>query len=237
MATYPEPPVFTQPVSATLAVALGQAVAGFLRKEDMYFVATSTPDENGLYRFWGPYDGWSDVMESEQEAVVDGIAAWFGPFTNAPGVGGAPNPNPAQDTVKVMQITPQSVTGGVLPTFPLYPIQLPIDSDPVDAPAFDAVFLSAPAVRKFVVPYYAGLYGAAFAEKLTTAFADATLAMMVHLPWSEYEVMQAPDGTGPSAGRSFALPRERFTFFHRDIGTGNEGYNEYHVDTPPQILP
>ncbi|HYJ80380.1 MAG TPA: hypothetical protein VEW03_12285 [Longimicrobiaceae bacterium] len=237
MSSLPEPPVFPTPVSAELANALAQAVRGFLQPGEMYFVASLLPGDDGMYEFWGPYPGWNAVPPSEQQAIEAEIAGWFGPFTNVPGELGAPDPQPNQQTIYEVQVTPQTPTGTLESTFLLYPIRLTGAAPPPGpaTPPFDAVFLSAPAVQKFVVPYYAGLYGAEFAETLTNAFDGADLALMVHLPWSEYEMLQDTGVDNPPPNPTAWHVHERFTVYHRDPETGE--YKEHHIDTPRRVLP
>ncbi len=71
----------------------------------------------------------------------------------------------------------------------------------------DAVFLSRSAVEKFLVPYYASLYGPDAAARVVGAFITAGFAVLAHLPQTEYVEVGAelPEAFGP--GLMFLPPK------------------------------
>ena len=70
----------------------------------------------------------------------------------------------------------------------------------IDAPPteFDALFLTVDAVAKFALPYYSGIYGNGFGREVLTQFQRVELALMGHLPWSEYTDNWVEAGPGPN---------------------------------------
>lgn len=171
LSTQPVSELFTQPVSAGLLRVLAQAAEGYPNQGAMYFVASYAPDANGSFEvspWWSP---------EEAAAVVNMLPggqdnfAVFGPFDTT-----LPYPvNAEQETVASLQVSTTAATGEPGTSFSVGGAEM-----------YDAVFCSAAAVIKFAVPYYSRVYSPEFAETLLQSFLQAPVAMMVHLPWSEY---------------------------------------------------
>lgn len=163
---------FTQPVSAGLLRVLAQAAEGYPNQGEMYFVALYEPDANGSFEVSPWYS------QAEAAAVVDQLNtgprptfAVFGPFDTT-----LPYPtNEEQETVASLQVSTTTPGGEPGTSFTVGGAQM-----------YDAVFCSPAAVIKFAMPYYSRVYSPAFAETMLQSFLEAPVAMMVHLPWSEY---------------------------------------------------
>jgi len=172
--------LFTRPISARLLRVLAQAAEGYPNQGDMYFVARYTADAGGNFEVI-PYSSESEATDGAAalNAATPGAFDVFGPFdTTLPYTS-----NPDQETVAALQVT---TDGGT--TFGMD-----------DPKLYDAVFCSAAAVIKFAVPYYTRVYSAQFADTMLQSFVESPLAMMVHLPWSEYAEMEE-NGTMDVAG-------------------------------------
>ena len=189
---------FSQPVTPTLTSQLAQAASGFVSPQgfrgfqSVYFVASYAPvfnDEEGQddYGLHGPFTTETEANQSQQQ-LGDGYAV-FGPFSIMPNEFTGPPATAAQSIVGPISLTPQAVLlGGP----PLPPINI---SGPIDLPAgteqqpqeYDALFFSQAAVLKFVIPYYTGIYGPGFAADIQDQLAQASVALLGHLPWSEYQ--------------------------------------------------
>lgn len=189
---------FSQPISPTLTAQLAQAASGFVSPQgfrgfqSVYFVASYAPvfnDQEGQddYGIYGPFTTETEADQSQQQ-LGDGYAV-FGPFSIMPNEFTGPPPAPTQPIVGSIRLTPRSLLLGG-------PALQPIDlSGPVDLPAgterqpqeYDALFFSQAAVQKFVIPYYTSLYGPEFAVEIQDQLAQASIALLGHLPWSEYQ--------------------------------------------------
>lgn len=158
----------TSPMPAELSRALAQAVAGFLR-EGMYFTASFTQLSNpdSPYDIGGPFfePNLPDVNE-----LGDGYGL-FGPFDNT--MSGLIVP---VQQAYVTKVTIHTSVG----------TQFDIDADDLGL-KYDAMFFSVEAVSKFAVPYYTGVYSPTMAANMLPEFQHSSLALMVHLPWSESE--------------------------------------------------
>jgi hypothetical protein len=222
--------LFTQPVSGTLACALGEAAAGFtglpeFAGQELWFVVSYDPVFN-------PLEGQNDYaitpytsqQDAEQNATEPGLAV-FGPFSTAPvegfNVGGDNSFNVAN-----VYLTTQ-------PPLPFLPSPAPPGvSIELSAGGVDAVFFSLPALEKFAVPYYAGIYGPEFAQTMLDAFSNAKVGLMVHLPWSEYvlewQVGDIDLGTGSVQGaQPPAFIKDDVLRFYAPDGT------HHHLYPPP----
>jgi hypothetical protein len=182
-----EPGTFNQAITPMLARVLAQAASTAYVPADVetFYVVSRyefARDTTEPFNVKAPFSTYA-AAEAEANRLMGsepGVAyGVFGPFRNTSG-GFAPEPN--QETVAEIQVTPQ--LGGVRrPSFP------------IDGTRFDALFFSIQAVEKFLLPYYAELISPSFADHMLNTFQSGELAMMAHLPWSEY-VDIAPTGTG-----------------------------------------
>jgi hypothetical protein len=181
--------IFTTPVSAGLLQVLAEAAAGYPNQGDKYFVASYEPGPDGTYNLFPPLSRIdAEILEGVLNLTNPGKYAAFGPFDTR-----LPFPeNPAQQTVQSFEVTPTPLSG-----------QSSAASFPIGgAGSYDAMFCSIAAVTKFAVPYYTQVYSSEFASQVLQAFVEAPLELMVHLPWSEYGMIQ--DGgtlTGPDHGQ------------------------------------
>jgi hypothetical protein len=208
--------LFTRSISARLLRVLAQAAEGYPNQGDVYFVARYERDANGSYEV----SPW--FSESEAAAVVDGLNAAapdafgvFGPFdTRLPYAA-----HPDQETVAALQVTTREPRDGAITTFAMG-----------GAGMYDAMFCSAAAVIKFAVPYYTRVYSPEFAETVLRSFMEAPLAMMVHLPWSEYGEMEQ-NGTLDISGTD--VPGWLPAVFERDAEAGYV-HRVIHPSTAPR---
>lgn len=162
--------LFTESVSAGLLRVLAQAAGGYVDEERIYFVARYAPDGECGYDV-RPFRTEKEAVSAAAKLTLpDGPRyAAFGPFDTRP-----PYPeNPAQASVELFQITTTASNAFVLQGAGMY----------------DALFCSTAAVMKFAVPYYTAVYSPVFAGEMLRSFLAAPLALMVHLPWSEYGEM------------------------------------------------
>jgi hypothetical protein len=205
-----EPGEFQKPVSAMLARALAEAAAGFPRPVDardasVYFVASyeavpasddsNPPDEdlpantfNGLFNIQPAY-----ATHAEARTRADELGSGYGVFGPFRSTFAAPAHGQATVTTMVLYTSDGGQvdipTAGFTPPEGLTP----------PPPEFDALFFTADAVAKFALSYYSGIYGNGFGREVLTQFQEAHLALMGHLPWSEYtEIEEIPGGTNRS---------------------------------------
>lgn len=176
--------LFNRPISTRLLGVLAQAAEGYPNQGNMYFVARYEPQTGGNFEVI-PHASESKAA-AEADALNGGAPGTFGVFgpfdTTLPY-----QAYPQQAKVTALQVTAGSPEGQHT-TFGL------------DNPKmYDAVFCSAAAVIKFAVPYYTRVYSAEFADTMLQSFVESPLAMMVHLPWSEYAEMDQ-NGTMDVAG-------------------------------------
>lgn len=199
---------FQKPVSAMLARALAEAAAGFPRPVNshdasVYFVASyeavpagddsNPPDEdlppdtfNGLFNIQPAYATHAEAKRRADE-LGPGYAV-FGPFRSTFAA-----PVDGQATVTRMHMHTSDGGHVDIPTAGFRP---PEGLTP-PPPEFDALFFTADAVAKFALSYYSGIYGNGFGREVLTQFQGAHLALMGHLPWSEYtEIPEIPGPTG-----------------------------------------
>jgi hypothetical protein len=199
---------FQKPVSAMLARALAEAAAGFPRPVNaadasVYFVASyeavpasdehsNPPDEdlpahtfNGLFNIQPAYATHAEAKGRADE-LGPGYAV-FGPFRSTFAA-----PKDGQATVTTMRL--HTSDGGHV-NIPTEGFRPPEGLNP-PPPEFDALFFTADAVAKFALSYYSGIYGNGFGREVLTKFQKAHLALMGHLPWSEYtEIQEIPGHT------------------------------------------
>lgn len=161
------PGMFLQPISAGLARRLAEAATGYADEGVVYVTALYTPN----YDSEDPYDVQAYPTLPEPPGAGYGI---FGPFqTTLPDATAQ-----AQATVQEFQV---GISGPT--TFSIYP-----------ASQYDALFYSAAAVKKFAVPYYSSLYSGAYGDHVLSAFQEAPVALMAHMPWSEYTAVDVVAG-------------------------------------------
>lgn len=197
-----EPGEFLRPIKPELARVLAQAAsAAYAPTPSFYVVARYDPDPERLttepFNVQRPVATYEEAESQVAELVqtdpgVDyGI---FGPFDNTEG--GFTQPA-EQATVGQLLVTPQ--IGGT-----------PEEPFTIQGTEFDALFYSMEAVEKFVLPYYSQEMSPDFANQVSLGFRTAPMALMGHLPWSEYIDVPDPD-TGGGGSRKY-IP----VFFHRD---------------------
>lgn len=175
--------LFSQPLSAQLLRVLAQAAEGYLDQGIVYLVARYQPQPGGNFEVI-PYSSESQALDAVAGLNGDGpqVFGVFGPFDTQ-----LATLNPDQEKVTTLRVTAQA-PGGDPTTFEMN-----------DPKLYDAVFCSAAAVIKFAVPYYTRVYSAQFAQAMLQSFLESPLAMMVHLPWSEYAELEE-NGTMNVAG-------------------------------------
>lgn len=209
--------LFEHPVSSMLARALADAAAGYpapLDEGSIYLVAsyTAVPDPtfNGFFDIQPPFPSADEAQQFIECMGLEGYGV-FGPFQST-------YYQQQQNQLVVDQIQ-FSAPGETITVVEL-------DSPPADSPPgslpllFDAFFLSASAVAKFAVPYYAKVYSPAFANRVMDEFQQAEVALMGHYPWSEYT--DFPDG--PLAVDSPCRPAAHLpVVFIRDEGGNLQG--------------
>jgi len=171
--------LFAHPVSPGLARRLAEAAAGYADGSEVYVVACYTPN----YDSEDPYDVYACPAPPEKK-LPTGYGV-FGPFKTIP-------EDPAlqaqaQATVQEFQVTISTTTDTC--TFSIDP-----------ASQYDALFYTAAAVKKFAVPYYSSLYSGAYGDHVLSAFQAAPVALMAHMPWSEYTAVDVTPGDTPSIG-------------------------------------
>jgi hypothetical protein len=208
--TMAEPGEFLQPISPKLARVLAQAAGAAYAPEPTFYVVAryepASPDTGTLQPF-NVQQPVATYTEAQQQvatlATTDPGVAYgiFGPFENTEG--GLPLPT-NQATVGHLVVFPQ---GGDPPEEPFT----------IPGTEFDALFYSIEAVEKFVLPYYEAEISPDFAQRVLNEFHTAQLALVGHLPWSEYIEVTDPDtqvvtrGNGEGAAAKY-IP----VFFHRD---------------------
>ena len=173
------PGLFPQPISAGLARRLAEAATGYADEGEVYVTARYTPN----YDSEDPYavqawQHWQDVPNPLEPGY--GV---FGPFQTT-----FPSPR-TQATVQAFQVT---LSDSTTPTSAVTAAA----TSPMDIPAqnYDALFYSAAAVKKFAVPYYASLYSGAYGDHVLESFQEAPVALMAHMPWSEYTMVEFTAG-------------------------------------------
>ena len=192
------PGAFLGPVTPNLARVIAQAAdAAFVETETFYVVSRWENVNQGVsnadinldpYNVQPPADSYDVALcMVEQLKGLDANFAYgiFGPFRRTA------RPSTQQQVASI------GVTTNA-PTSP--PTVIPIDG--ID---YDAMFWSVEVVQKMVVPYYAQEYGPDFANNVLREFNTAPVALVMHLPWSEYTEMSTtgqPEfgrGTNPRA--------------------------------------
>lgn len=202
--------VFSQPISPALCVRLGEAAAGYVSvlgyegAMSIYFVASYLPTQDPVeqqvdYVVYAPFASQTEA-QAFQLTLPPGLFGVFGPYALEPNGFDEGFTNPAQLVVGTLQVTPFSNTpGGPIPT-----------GEPAfEWDGYDAVFMSTAAVEKFVIPYYTTIYGPEFAGEIVSQFNAAPVALMGHLPWTEYQTddNQSTGGTGGAGGTGGTLSR------------------------------
>lgn len=185
---------FDHPITPMLARALAQSAASaYAPATDFYVVARYEPLDGVTDPFNVQKPSSLEEAEARQRELGEAYGI-FGPFKNAHG---GLRPRDGQATVSSLQV---HVTRG------FEPVTIPGNE-------FDALFYSIQAVEKFVLPYYEQVYSPLFAQHVLDNFYNAELALMGHLPWSEY-VEVNPGNTGVVRGGG-GDHRYVPVFFHR----------------------
>lgn len=186
---------FDHPITPMLARALAQAAASAYAPEaDFYVVARYEPLDGVPDPFDVQKPSSLQRAETRQRELGEAYGI-FGPFKNA---NGGLTPRDGQAKVSRLKV---HLTRGF---------------EPVTIPGteFDALFYSIQAVEKFVLPYYEQVYSPLFAQHVLDNFYNAELALMGHLPWSEYVEVNPGNNTGVVRGGG-GDHRYVPVFFHR----------------------
>lgn len=181
--------VFSQAIPPSLALRLGEAAAGYVSSEgyqgssSIYFVASYAPvqdpvDQQVDYVVFTPF---SNQQQAEQlaQSLPSGAYGVFGPYSLTPTQFDEGFTSASQYVVSEASMTLASNNSG-------NPIAVPLP--PVDWSGCDALFFSKAAVEKFAIPYYTTFYSPEFAATILTQFTEAPVALMGHLPWTEYQM-------------------------------------------------
>ena len=175
-----EPGEFLQPVTPNLARVLAQAAnSAFVTSDTFYVVCrllTSIDQAAGSdpYNVQTPAPTYADAqgqvtwLQQNDPTFQYGI---FGPFSNT--FSGFDRPPPPTQ----LQVASLDVTAGAGTVS---------DSIPIEGTSYDALFWSVEVVQKMLIPYYAQEYGPDYAQTVLTEFYAAPVALVAHLPWSEY---------------------------------------------------
>lgn len=231
---------FLKPVSAMLARALAEAAAGSpvpagsTTNGSVWLVASYTavpvsddsnppgdgfpPTNNGLFNIQPAYPSYQDAL-TRAKALGDGYGV-FGPFSSTFAAARLDQP-----TVSTICMTTSD--GGQV-TIPSAGFTPPPGITPTP-PEFDTLFFTADAVGKFALSYYSGIYGNGFGREVLTQFLAAPLALMGHMPWSEYTEIEE-DATASSSG-SGKYARGIPVILHPD-GQGGYHRQPIHPGTP-----
>jgi hypothetical protein len=230
-----QPGEFLKPVSAMLTRALAEAAAGspIGSPNGVYFVASymavpsrddTNPPSDDLPA--DTHNGYFNIQPAfASHAVALARATQLGPGY---GVFGPFNstfitPTPGQPTVSTITITTSDNGTVTIPS----PGFIPSPGITPPPPEFDALFFTPEAVAKFALPYYSEVYSNGFGNEVLTQFQSAKLALMGHMPWSEYTDIDpdgppaATPGTGGTGGTGPA--REIPVIFEPD---GQGGYHK-----------
>lgn len=207
-----EPGEFLNPVSAMLTRALAEAAAGYpvaasstdgsTTDGSIWLVASYTavppsddgnppaeglpPTYNGIFNIQPAYSSYQSALDRATE-LGDGYGV-FGPFTST---FMAPNPNQSRMSQVVVTMSYTHPESGDTTATNIITIPTPGFSPPPGLAApppleFDALFFSADAVAKFALGYYSEIYSNSFGIQVLQEFQSAQLAVMGHMPWSEY---------------------------------------------------
>jgi hypothetical protein len=155
-----------KPTSAGLARRLAAAADGYLNGKIIWFIAR-----------YEPVDGSYDISEAieQDDRPADPVDADYGVF--------GPYRNDAVDTrhTPVIAVTLHLKNGRNIT---------------LEDPKCDAVFWSASAIRKFVLPHYAEYVSLEYARKIETDFrVDPDIVALTHAPNTEYTMKRSTDGT------------------------------------------
>jgi hypothetical protein len=160
------PPDTAVTTAATLGRLLGEAADGFRTGVPTWFVARDSFPHQPLI---GPFASYETALDSARLCLTSGCRV-HGPFVGIPDGGMQPVAAGCAHfrvTRWVCRSLP-SIEFGALDSLRL--TYFPTVGDPFSlswsAWEVDAIFLTQAAIDKFALPYYAGLYGAAYAAEL-----------------------------------------------------------------------
>jgi len=157
----------TKTVSATMLKVLGEAADGARTAQPVFFVA----DYRFPHQVVGPFDSLAQAQRVQTDSGTNfGI---FGPYTTRK------DPAPSGGS-RIIGITITVARGAHRDTLT------------VDPQKVDALFFSAAAIDKFVIPYYGRTYGSEYAQKLRTRLAPLGI-ILCHIKPS-YICMPAAHG-------------------------------------------
>lgn len=178
-----------RPISARLARRLAEAAFGYMGLGPVYLVAAYEPIDNpgdpyDVVPFkddWAAAERHATLLNTDRVPPRYGV---FGPYETGHSGG---------------------TSAYTLRTVDLY-VHAPPNSRPAEEPytlstsEFDSLFWTRAAVEKFAVPYYAVLYSPRFAQKVLDEYESADLAVLGHMPWSEYTVFESSAIQGHQQG-------------------------------------
>ena len=212
------PEFFTQSIDAGLMKVLAEAASGYPNQGIVYFVARCVPEPEKGY----DVTAQKTAKDAEDLAIAKEVAglgtyAAFGPFDTT-----LPYPTKVdQADVTGMQLQAAKPDGTVVKVPPLG-----------GCTTIDALFISPAAVLKFAVPYYTAVYSPEFAEQMLLEYLDAPLAVLAHLPWSEYEPVAPEAGAADAPTGALAYVPAVF----EEDGEGGYRTRAIRPLTPPRPL-
>jgi len=169
-----------RPISARLARRLAEAAFGYMGLGPVYLVAAYEPidvlgDPYCVVPFRNDWEGAEalvSTLNTDPDLPQYGV---FGPYETGPA--GALFASPyALETISLLVGGPDDSLGALA----------------LDAGDYDSLFWTRAAVEKFAVPYYSVLYSPSFGEAVLEEYDRAELAVLGHMPWSEYTELSLP---------------------------------------------
>jgi len=170
-------------ISAALAKRLAEAAFGYMGLGPVYLVASYEPTDNAgdPYNVTPFKDDWEAAealvaaLNTDPDLPRYGV---FGPYDT--GLDGT-SPTCFLETISLLVGGADDSTGALA----------------FSAGEYDSLFWTQAAVKKFAVPYYSALYSPSFAQSVLAEYEGASMAVLGHMPWSEYTVIEPP-AMGPN---------------------------------------
>jgi hypothetical protein len=188
-----------RPISAGLAARLAEAAFGYMGLGPVYLVATYEPTDNAFDPYnvtpfkndWEGAEALIAILNADPDLPEFGV---FGPYET--GLGPAPLSPYYLEAVSLLVGGPDGETGALA----------------FGAGEYDSLFWTRAAVEKFAVPYYSALYSPVFAQSVLEEYETASLAVLGHMPWSEYTELTPPAMSSIGAFQQGPIP----VLHHRD---------------------
>jgi hypothetical protein len=164
------PNAWTRELDPALLRRLAEAADGFRNKKQRYFlVGGLKPGHGGSHEVHGPYEKSDELPQHLCDDIAQGKRGWFGPFEGQ-------GPSATALLIDEMDIRVKHPNGEQ---------EQPVMGFP--AHRFDLLVWSRSAIEKFLVPYYARMYGGAYVDRLLAVYDAEPLQIIGHLPGTEYE--------------------------------------------------